>query len=58
MTEEEHQLQHSELHKALDELIADWITHGNGMPSKSTVYDLLEWSHKQVNEGPDHPVES
>jgi len=58
ITEEEHQERHAKLHLALDELIADWIAHGDGMPSTSTVYDLMQWSYKQVKEGPDHPVKS
>lgn len=53
MTTEEHQQKHIELHRALDELFADFIYHhpneaGNflSMPVKC----LLEWSHQQTIE--------
>jgi hypothetical protein len=50
MTNEQHRERHIELHKALDELIADWITATGKYPSKSTVFELLEWSHSQTLE--------
>lgn len=49
-----HKKQHRELHAALDELIADWIgSSDRPRPSKNTVYDLMKWSAKQI-ENPDH----
>ena len=48
-----HKARHIELHRCLDELLADWIQHTGKLPSKSTVLDLMEWSHKQTVE-PDH----
>ena len=48
MTEKEHIDRHIELHKYLDELIADWITHTENRPSKSTVLELMQWSHTQT----------
>ena len=46
---EEHKKRHIELHKALDELIADYITHHDQKrPSNTTVMELLEWSYKQT----------
>lgn len=48
MTFEEHKKRHQELHEALDELVADWITHTEARPSTGTVLDLIRWSHKQT----------
>ncbi len=45
---ESHKQRHEQLHRMLDELVADWITHTNGRPSGSTVMDLIEWSHIQT----------
>lgn len=45
---EKHKKQHLELHAKLDELLADWISHTKSMPSKSTVFELLEWSYEQT----------
>lgn len=52
MTPEEHKQRHIELHRSLDELFADFITHGNGRTT-SSIRELLEWSHKQTQQ-PDH----
>jgi hypothetical protein len=49
MTTEEHKKRHMELHKAFDELLADWINTTNGLPSKASIMDLLKWSHTQIN---------
>ena len=51
--EDAHKERHIELHKMLDELIADYITNTKGMPSQNTILDLMQWSHKQTEE-PDH----
>jgi hypothetical protein len=48
MNEEEHRVRHQELHRALDELLADYITHTGGVPSKTTVLELVEWAHQQT----------
>lgn len=53
MNTEEHKKRHAELHKALDELLADWIGATEGMPSKSSILELVKWSHAQT-ENPDH----
>ena len=50
MNKEEHKKRHLELHGYLDELIADWINHTEKVPSKSTVLELMEWSHEQTIE--------
>jgi len=49
MTREEHIARHVELHKALDELVADWISNNQGvLPSKATVLDLMQWAQEQA----------
>jgi hypothetical protein len=50
LTEEEHRQRHVELHKALDELIADFLAHTRGtkLPSTTPIRELMEWSHKQT----------
>jgi len=41
---------HTELHKALDTLVACWIQNapGNVLPSQQTVMSLLQWSCKMM----------
>lgn len=48
MTREEHIERHKELHAALDELVADMITHSGKRPSQMTVYELMKWSGDQT----------
>jgi hypothetical protein len=48
MIRDEHIERHIELHKMLDELVADFITHTRGLPSKSTILDLMKWSKEQT----------
>ncbi len=52
MDQLEHRKRHKCLHNCLDELLADWIQHGEGMPSQP-VSKLLDWSHAQT-QIPDH----
>jgi hypothetical protein len=56
MTKEQHRKRHEELHRALDELAADWALH-NSRPtrdgniklfSNTTIMELMEWSHQQT----------
>lgn len=42
-----HQQRHVILHKNLDELVADFITHTHKLPSKTILMELMEWSNKQ-----------
>lgn len=53
MTSDEHKQRHVELHRAFDELLADWIAQTGKLPSQHTVMDLLTWSFRQTLE-PDH----
>jgi hypothetical protein len=49
MTPEQHKARHVQLHRALDELLADFILHNPGKyPSKMPVLDLMRWSHAQT----------
>lgn len=52
MTQEEHRQRHVELHKYLDELVADRIGAAkypdNWLPSRNTVMELMQWSHEQT----------
>lgn len=47
-TPEQHRQRHVALHRALDELVADWITQTGNLPSETSVYDLMQWSHRQT----------
>lgn len=56
MTTEEHKQRHIELHRALDELVADFINHTEKLPSTTTVMELVRWSHRQTqNPDEDEP---
>jgi hypothetical protein len=48
MNKEDHIKRHQRLHKALDELLADFISHTERLPSKTSVVELLEWSFAQI----------
>lgn len=48
MTREEHIKIHKELHRKLDQLVADFIGHNQGLPSTATILDLMGWSQKQT----------
>jgi len=54
-TREGHIERHKLLHEYLDELIADWIACTPNLPSKATVYELMQWSAKQKT-NPDKPI--
>ena len=42
-----HKQRHIILHKHLNELTADFITHTRKLPSETTLMEFLEWSNKQ-----------
>ncbi len=48
MNKAEHIERHLYLHKALDELLADFIDCTSRLPSKTSVIELIEWSHQQT----------
>lgn len=48
MNKEQHKHRHVELHRMLDELLADYIKHTNKLLSKSSLIELMEWSFKQT----------
>ena len=48
MTPEEHRQEHIRLHKAFDELTADFLTHTEKLPSKTTVMELIKWSFQET----------
>ena len=45
---EDHIIRHKELHKALDELVADFITHTQKPLSTTSIIKLIEWSYQQT----------
>ena len=45
---ESHKARHEFLHRMLDELVADWIVHTDGRPSRNTLLDLMKWSSAQT----------
>ncbi len=44
----DHKQRHILLHRYLDELVADWITHTEGLPSRSTIFELMQWANCQT----------
>lgn len=50
MNSEEHKERHNELHKALDELLADYMRHTGKLLREMTVSGLIDWSCQQTIE--------
>lgn len=48
VTQEEHKRRHDELHKALDELAADFICHMGKTLGGTPILELMEWSYQQT----------
>lgn len=48
MSQEEHKKAHEELHRKLDELVADFIDQTGALPSKTTLLDFMERSYGQT----------
>jgi hypothetical protein len=52
MTDDEHRVRHKKLHRALDELCADWIDQqpleSNKSFSNTSLIELMEWSYQQT----------
>lgn len=47
---ERHRQRHVQLHRALDELLADFIAHTKGPTLSRPIKDLIEWSYQQTIE--------
>jgi hypothetical protein len=63
MSLEKHAARHQELHRSLDELMADWFKHSDALEpdhlgriaSQRPLKELLDWSARQIDDdGPDH----
>ena len=48
MNIEEHKKRHQELHRELDELLADYISRDSSHHVTDKIIELLEWSFKQT----------
>ena len=48
MDPEKHKQIHIDLHKSLDTLLADFISHTEKLPSKTTLLEFIEWSYEQT----------
>jgi len=50
MTDEEHRERHIALHRALDELAADWMAQQplGRLFSNTTIMELMQWSFQQT----------
>lgn len=47
----DHRERHVMLHRYLDELLADYLTHNRtALPSHTPISDLMTWSHQQTIE--------
>jgi len=50
MTSDEHKARHLMLHRNLDELLADWLTHEPTASIDRPLIDLMKWSCEQTKE--------
>ena len=48
MTHQEHIERHKELHKKIDELVADYISNQEKGLEETSVMELIEWSYQQT----------
>jgi hypothetical protein len=52
LTPDEHRQRHIELHRAFDELVADWIAQAPSgsvrLPTEQPIMALMRWSHRQT----------
>jgi hypothetical protein len=44
-----HKARHMILHAALDELVADFVTNTQRLPSETSLTELMEWSYEQTH---------
>ncbi len=47
-THEMHVERHKQLHRSLDELVADYIFHTAFFPTDKTINDLMQWAFEQM----------
>ncbi len=45
---EEHKKRHEELHKCLDELVADYVFNTKALPSKTNLIIFMDWAWQQT----------
>lgn len=50
MTRKEHRARHKMLHAFMDELVADFLRHNPTKGLRSSLLELMEWSHSQTIE--------
>jgi len=51
LSREDHMKRHVELHRAFDELLADFLVHNRKKaPSTTTVLELAQWSNRQTRD--------
>lgn len=49
LPQSQHRRRHVQLHRGLDELIADFLRHNpRALPSRTTLMRLMKWSHEQT----------
>jgi hypothetical protein len=48
MTHQEHIERHKQLHRNLDELMADYIEHSEKGLDETSVMQLMKWSYQQT----------
>ena len=48
LAHKEHKQRHEMLHQNLDELVADFIDQTEGLPSETTILELMRWSYEQT----------
>jgi hypothetical protein len=50
MSNSQHIERHKELHKAFDELLADYLLYSKKVPGEIPVFELMKWSYQQTLE--------
>lgn len=58
MTPEEHRQRHVELHRKLDELVADFISCTGKLPSQTNLMEFMKWAYQQTIQPTELPKES
>jgi hypothetical protein len=58
LTHEEHRQRHIELHQSFDELVADYLAQTSGLPSTTTLIELIVWSKRQTENPTPNPFQA